>query len=360
MGIASSFLPSISDFDSFKDRAEGIGLQAVQLAPHHWQLIGGAHIVNYYPSVGTIHVNGTNKIIVGSAEDALQLARKDRKAPSVELPVPVESSKAEYSEYRKDVASQNRGYGFGGPTKEEAIQAKKDSRDSATTEILALTKKGLRIEMLTPYQYRINGVLDLYPTNRKYHHIRFNRRGIFSGDIERFVKRALEGVFTAPSGGTQKKVLGSAEEALNLARKSQAAEPSAKKRVVIAKSKKDEYSEYTQEVLSDKNEYSKFYTHEVLSLMKKGYRVDVIAQSQYRIEGKLDIFPKSKQYHIITSNLRGTVYGSIEDFVIKTIGRKSQFSTSASNYRPASTPTPELAPRRQYSTVPSPRVGTAW
>ena len=202
MGIASSFLPSISDFDSFKDRAEGIGLQALQCTPYHWQLRGGSGIVNYYPTKGTIHVNGT-----------------------------------------------------------------------------------------------------------------------------------------------QKKVFGSAEEALTLARKSRTAEPSATKRVVPADPRKDEYSEYTEDILS---------------LIDKGYRVDVISQSQYRINGQLDIYPKSMKYHILRGGFRGEICDSIENFVIKALGARKQFS--APNYRPASkiTLTPKPVLKRQYSDIPSPRVGTAW
>lgn len=82
MGVANSFLSSISDFDSFKDRAEGIGLQALQCTPYHWQLKGGVNIVNYYPTKGTIHINGAGHKTSGNAEKALELARKSRTVAS--------------------------------------------------------------------------------------------------------------------------------------------------------------------------------------------------------------------------------------------------------------------------------------
>lgn len=46
-------------------------------------------------------------------------------------------------------------------------------------EINALKKKGYKIEWITPYQCRVNGVLDLFPTNWRYHNIKTSKRGIF-------------------------------------------------------------------------------------------------------------------------------------------------------------------------------------
>lgn len=36
-----------------------------------------------------------------------------------------------------------------------------------------------QVKKLTPYQYRINGVLDLYPIHRNYHNIKTNKRGTY-------------------------------------------------------------------------------------------------------------------------------------------------------------------------------------
>jgi len=35
----------------------------------------------------------------------------------------------------------------------------------------------LSVQELTPYQFRVAGWLDLYPTNQRYHNLRTNRRG---------------------------------------------------------------------------------------------------------------------------------------------------------------------------------------
>ena len=46
-----------------------------------------------------------------------------------------------------------------------------------TEAILRLRDEGFRVEQLTPYQFRIHDVLDLYPTRQRYHDIVRNERG---------------------------------------------------------------------------------------------------------------------------------------------------------------------------------------
>ena len=53
-------------------------------------------------------------------------------------------------------------------------------------QILRLRKHGFRVEELTPYCYRVNGVIDLYPTHNRYHNLSNGRRGGYP-DAERFV-----------------------------------------------------------------------------------------------------------------------------------------------------------------------------
>lgn len=50
-------------------------------------------------------------------------------------------------------------------------------RERAATDILALQHHGYLVNRLTAYQYRIDGVLDLFPTSTRYHHLPTNRRG---------------------------------------------------------------------------------------------------------------------------------------------------------------------------------------
>lgn len=60
-------------------------------------------------------------------------------------------------------------------------------RNAMTDEIKALGRKGFKLEWITPYQCRINGVLDLFPTNWRYHNIKTGKRGGFE-DVLAIVK----------------------------------------------------------------------------------------------------------------------------------------------------------------------------
>ena len=46
------------------------------------------------------------------------------------------------------------------------------------------------VERLTQYQYRINGVLDIYPVNKRWHDIRSGERGNYNQMIK-FVQARL-------------------------------------------------------------------------------------------------------------------------------------------------------------------------
>lgn len=46
-----------------------------------------------------------------------------------------------------------------------------------TAKIMELEAEGFRIEALSPYQFRINGVVDLYPLSGRFHILKENRRG---------------------------------------------------------------------------------------------------------------------------------------------------------------------------------------
>jgi len=60
------------------------------------------------------------------------------------------------------------------------LQEKRERRRSVRgPQIEALAGAGFTVEKLSDYQYRINGALDLFPTNRRYHHIPTNKRGYY-------------------------------------------------------------------------------------------------------------------------------------------------------------------------------------
>ncbi len=53
-----------------------------------------------------------------------------------------------------------------------------------------LIEEGFTVKKLTDYQYRVNEVLDIYPTNAKYHDIKRNKRGSFRGqNVCMFVRK---------------------------------------------------------------------------------------------------------------------------------------------------------------------------
>ncbi len=50
-----------------------------------------------------------------------------------------------------------------------------------TKEVRALTELGHKVVELTPYQFRIDDSIDLFPVNRKFHNIKTNERGDYPG-----------------------------------------------------------------------------------------------------------------------------------------------------------------------------------
>lgn len=50
-----------------------------------------------------------------------------------------------------------------------------------------LRRLGYEVHQFTPYQFRIEGRLDVYPVNRKWHDIKSNKRGSY-GDVIEFVR----------------------------------------------------------------------------------------------------------------------------------------------------------------------------
>ena len=51
------------------------------------------------------------------------------------------------------------------------------ARDNGESSIMALKDHGFKVERLTPFQFRINDQLDIYPTNKRWHDVIRKERG---------------------------------------------------------------------------------------------------------------------------------------------------------------------------------------
>lgn len=68
------------------------------------------------------------------------------------------------------------------------FKKKKEAREKRVRPIIenkleTLSEK-YNVERKTDYQYRINGILDIYPQNQRYHDIRKNKRGDYKEMIK--------------------------------------------------------------------------------------------------------------------------------------------------------------------------------
>lgn len=64
----------------------------------------------------------------------------------------------------------------------------KERRSEGAARILALADEGHSVQRLTDCHYRIDGVLDLYPTNGKWHNLKTGARGRYR-DVDALVQR---------------------------------------------------------------------------------------------------------------------------------------------------------------------------
>lgn len=53
------------------------------------------------------------------------------------------------------------------------------SKEQRVAEVLALQRDGFEVVELNANQFRVNGVVDLYPVSRKYHDLSWNVRGTY-------------------------------------------------------------------------------------------------------------------------------------------------------------------------------------
>lgn len=73
------------------------------------------------------------------------------------------------------------------PEKYETPYEVYDRRKSYFQELI---DSGYHVEQMTEWQFRVNGVLDIYPKNARWHDIKRQKRGGFQGkNLARFVRK---------------------------------------------------------------------------------------------------------------------------------------------------------------------------
>lgn len=71
----------------------------------------------------------------------------------------------------------------------ESVNLPCESQEDFYTNLMArLYSKGYQIRRFTPYHFRINDRLDIFPVNRRWHDIKENRRGGYD-DVFKFVSK---------------------------------------------------------------------------------------------------------------------------------------------------------------------------
>lgn len=74
--------------------------------------------------------------------------------------------------------------------KKDVRENKQEQLARRTAQLLELRDEGFDIKALTQFQYRVNGRLDIYPVWGKWHDIKHNKRGKFTGiSTKEFVRR---------------------------------------------------------------------------------------------------------------------------------------------------------------------------
>lgn len=78
--------------------------------------------------------------------------------------------------------------------------SKQKNRSTFAEVTKQLEDLGCEVRSLTPYQFRINGYFDLYPSNKRWHNIKNNHRGSF----EHIPARLLVQLLNLKFNGSQK------------------------------------------------------------------------------------------------------------------------------------------------------------
>jgi hypothetical protein len=63
-------------------------------------------------------------------------------------------------------------------------ERKQERLSRRTDEIEALEQHGYTVRALTEYQFRINEQLDVYPTRKRFHHIKTQKRGSYTSLLD--------------------------------------------------------------------------------------------------------------------------------------------------------------------------------
>jgi hypothetical protein len=69
-------------------------------------------------------------------------------------------------------------------------EARAERRSRNAEDILALRNDGFEVVELTEYHFRVNGIVDFFPTNRRFHVLKANRRGFYKSARE-FMKKGV-------------------------------------------------------------------------------------------------------------------------------------------------------------------------
>lgn len=63
--------------------------------------------------------------------------------------------------------------------KEHNRERRAEAREAGVKAIRELATRGYEVKELTEYQFRVNGVVDLYPVHRRFHELKTGRRGVY-------------------------------------------------------------------------------------------------------------------------------------------------------------------------------------
>lgn len=72
--------------------------------------------------------------------------------------------------------------------KEDQRKQRQSNREHFIDQLGYVGKIGFEVEPISEYQFRINDVLDIFPSNRKFHDLKNNKRGRYN-DFLKFVQK---------------------------------------------------------------------------------------------------------------------------------------------------------------------------
>ena len=86
----------------------------------------------------------------------------------------------------------------------EQKQRRAERLPKRTEEILSLRESGFEVKQLTPYQFRINGAVDVYPIHNRFHELKSQWRGGYQDLNHMLAKTKLKPALpAAPEKGKQ-------------------------------------------------------------------------------------------------------------------------------------------------------------